>query len=144
MREINLNIQGIGMDFMDFRQANVIARSIAGLFDKEPAVVAWHDGMLKRMSPAIEGADVLSRWRDYGEAFGGDINVSAKGDFDFIFADSSSFEGLGRSPYIAQHDKQGHEYLCVAERLRDPDNPHGEACFRIDENTETMSSLHEG
>jgi hypothetical protein len=141
MRDINVSVQGIGMDF---GKANVVARAVAGLFNKEPTVVAWHDGMRKRMSPAIEGADIQSRWRDYGAAFGGDIDVNVNGDFDFVFADTSRFESLGPSPYIALHDKQGHEYLCLAEHLRNPDNPKEEACFRIDENAEALSSLHEG
>jgi hypothetical protein len=31
-----------------------------------------------------------------------------------------------------------------AEHLRDPDIPHGEACFRVDDKPETMRSMHDG
>jgi hypothetical protein len=48
------------------------------------------------------------------------------------------------SPYIALHDELGHQYLCHAEHLRNPKNPQHEACFRIDENMEAPSGLHEG
>ncbi len=139
MKEIYLRVQGIDMDF---RKANVLARSVAAFFEKEPAVVAWHDAARRQMSPVIEGADTRSRWRDYGKAYGGDLNVSVNDDYDFIFADSSDFQGLEHSPYVAVRDKQGHEYLCLAESLRDPNNPHEEACFRIDE--PEHSALHEG
>jgi hypothetical protein len=140
MRDINVSIQGMSLDF---KKAGSVAHSLAGLFEREPTVVAWHDATRNKMSPVIAGADVQSRWRDYGQAYGGDINVNVNGDFDFIFADTSEFEGLGKSPYISVHDKQGHEYLCLAESLRDPSNPKEEACYRIDD-TEANSALHEG
>ena len=138
MREINLHVQGVDMDF---KKANTLARSVAAFFEKEPAMVAWNDAIRHQMSPVIEGA-TRNRWRDYGEAYGGKLNVSVNDDFDFIFADSSEYEGLEHSPYVAVRDKMGHEYLCLAESLRDPNNPQEDACFRIDE--AEHSALHEG
>lgn len=139
MKQVHLNISGIDLDY---RSASVIAQSIAGLSEKEPTVIAWNDVRRHRMSPVIEGADER-RWREYGESHGGDVSVSVNGDFDFIFADAGSFEKLGSSPYVSVHDKQGHEYLCLAPALRDPANPKEGACFPIDE-TDSPSALHEG
>ena len=141
MREISINIQGVGMDF---RQAAKVAKSIATLFDQEPTLVSWHDGKRKIMSPAIEGADVFTRWRDYGESMGGDVEVAVNGDYDFIFADTRNFETLGPSPYISLQDSEGHMYLCLPEHLRDASNPTEEACIRIDEPKRSPSALHEG
>lgn len=140
MKQINVNIQGIDVGY---KQANSIANSIAALFDRQPTVVAWHDKPKARISPVIEGADVNTRWHDYGESHGGDISISVNGDYDFIFADSDSFEELGPSPYISVQDSQGNQYLCRMGDLRDPSHPDTEACFSIEEDM-TPSSMHAG
>lgn len=139
MKEIKISVQGMELDY---NQAKDVARALAGSFDKEPTVVAWYDAHRHLMSPVIEGGD-QNRWHDYGEANGGNISIDVNGDFDFIFADSTEFEGLGRSPYVAVQDKTGKQYLCLLEELRDPNNPQQEACYAL-ESSETMSALHEG
>jgi len=130
MERVELNLNGVTLDY---RKANTIAQSVAHLFDKEPSVVAWYDGPNKKMSPVIEGADVVNRWKDYGESHGGNVSISINGDYDFIFADSAEFEEVGPSPYISLHDVQGHEYLCLPEHLRDPKNPQADACLQVEE-----------
>lgn len=130
MRQLNISVEGANLDY---EQANKIARSVAGLFDEEPAVVAWHDAVRSKMSPLIEGADVHNRWHDYGESHGGDIAVTVNGDYDFIFADSSGFEEESPSPYVSVHDAQGNEYLCLTENLKDPNNPQENACYKLDD-----------
>ena len=55
MKQNNVNVQGLPLDY---QMADNIARSVAGMLEYEPTVVAWHDGIEHRMSPVIEGADV--------------------------------------------------------------------------------------
>jgi hypothetical protein len=140
MRQVNINLQGVDLDY---RKANQIAQAVARLFDSEPTMVAWHDQPSARMSPVIEGADIHNRWRDYGEAHGGNVNISVNGDYDFIFADSTGFEGLGATPYISVHDAQGNQFLCRMGDLRDREHPEQDACFSIEQDM-TPSSLHGG
>ncbi len=140
MKQINISISGMDMDY---KTANTIARSIAATMDAEPTVVAWHDARSAKMSPVIEGSDIHSRWRDYGETHGGDVSVSVNGDYDFIFADSNQFDELGESPYISLHDSQGNQFLCRMGDLRDPNDPHQEACFSIEQG-DAPSTMHSG
>jgi hypothetical protein len=140
MKQVNVNIEGMDLDY---KQANSIANDVARLFDKEPTVVAWHDKPHSRMSPVIEGADIHSRWHDYGESHGGNVAISVNGDYDFIFADSGEFEELGTSPYISVQDDQGNQFLCRMGDLRDPKHPNLEACFSIEADM-TPSSMHAG
>ena len=130
MQQLSVNVQGVELDY---EQANKIARSVAELFDEEPAVVAWHDGVHAKMSPVIEGADVQTRWHDYGESHGGNVAVTVNGDYDFIFADSSQYEEESPSPFVSVHDAQGNEYLCLTENLKDPTNPQENACYKLDD-----------
>lgn len=140
MKQINLTVTGMNMDY---RTANAIARSVAGLLDQEPTVVAWHDGVRNKMSPVIEGADTQNRWNDYGVSHGGNLSVSVNGDYDFIFADSEAFEELGSSPYVSLQDTEGNQFLCRIGDLRDPRDPHQQACFSIEQGS-TPSSMHGG
>lgn len=123
-----------GMD-LDYKMASKLASDIAER-DKElsePVMVAWHDKKLSRMSPVIEGGNIETRWHDYGESHGGRLEVDVNCEYDFIFADSSDFEKYGPSPYINLHDKQGNEFLCQINALRDPHNPSKEACVPLDD-----------
>ena len=130
MKDINISLSGMDMNY---KMASVIANTIANqLNGHEPVVVAWHDKTTSRMSPVIEGADLNTRWHDYGESHGGKLEVSVNGDFDFIFADSSEFETLGPSPLVNLHDTIGNEYLCQISALRDPKHPNEEACVRME------------
>lgn len=129
MKEIQVNIQGMGLDY---KSAQAIADSIASMIDSEPTIVAWHDKLQAKMSPVIEGADINTRWHDYGVAFGGDLNVSINGEYDFIFTDTSACEQGVPSPYMTVYDKSGHEYMCLMGELRDPQNPTEQACIQTD------------
>lgn len=140
MRHVNITINGMELDY---RTANTIARSVASLIDQDPTVVAWHDGINNRMSPVIEGANVLSRWNDYGASHGGNLSVTINRDFDFIFADSEEYQELGSSPYVSLQDAEGNQFLCRIGDLRDPHDPHQQACFSIEQGS-TPSSMHSG
>lgn len=131
MKEVNISIQGMDLDY---KTAHRVANSVAGLFNQEPALIAWHDEPHQKMSPAIAGADIHSRWHDYGESYGGTVNISINGDYDFIYGDSAQFEGLEEPhPYIQVRDRQGNEYFCLPSSLKDPDNPKEDACYKLDE-----------
>jgi hypothetical protein len=140
MRQINVNIQGMDLKY---KQASQVANAVATLFEREPTVVAWHDQPHNRMSPVIEGADIHSRWREYGESHGGEVDISVNGDYDFIFADASEYEKHGTGPYISVQDEQGNQFLCRMGDLRDPKCPDQEACFSIEQGM-TPSTMHGG
>jgi len=140
MKQINISVNGMDIDY---KTASVIARSVAEQCEQEPTVVAWHDAKRHRMSPVIEGADEHSRWKDYGQSHGGDVNISINGDYDFIFAESEAFDELGTSPYLALQDAQGNQFLCRMGDLRDPKDPSQEACFSIEQGM-TPSAMHGG
>lgn len=129
MKQIDINVHGLSVDY---RTANNIAQSIAAMMEKEPTVIAWHDKQAAKMSPEIEGGDINTRWHDYGASHGGEVNVTINGDYDFIFADGSEFEQETPSPYRMVHDKDGHEYICLASQLRDPNDPSKSACEPVD------------
>ncbi|MDP1897553.1 MAG: AF1514 family protein [Sulfurimicrobium sp.] len=138
MKAAHINYSGMNLDY---KMASGLAATFA---DKDPNIidpvmVTWHDKQGARMSPAIEGADVNTRWHDYGESHGGKLEGDVNGEFDFIFADSSAFEPYGPSPYINLHDQHGNEYLCQINALRDPHDPSKEACVVLDDWTSKLT-----
>jgi hypothetical protein len=138
MKSAHINYSGVNLDY---KTASVLAASFA---DKDrdiidPVMVAWHDRKASRMSPVIEGGNLDSRWHDYGESHGGKLEIDINGDYDFIFADSSAFEPYTPSPYINLQDKNGNEYLCQINALRDPHNPSKEACVVLDDWTSKLT-----
>ena len=138
MKEAHINYSGLDLDYM---KASVLATSIAerdaNIID--PVMVAWHDKKSSRMSPVVEGGDLNTRWHDYGESHGGMLEVDINGEYEFIFGDSSAFDTYGPSPYINLHDKNGNEYLCQINALRDPHNPNQEACVPLDDWTSKLT-----
>ncbi|MDA8381574.1 MAG: AF1514 family protein [Betaproteobacteria bacterium] len=134
MKDINISLSGLDLSF---RMAGKIAAAVAGEIDgAEPVLVAWHDKDKARMSPTIEGGDIHSRWRDYGESHGGQVEVDVNGDYDFIFAAGEGFEGLGRSPYVNVRGASGEEYVCQLSALHDPKHPTEEACVKLEDTGE--------
>ncbi len=131
MREVHINYSGANLNY---KVASGLASSYAAseLGIGEPVMVAWHDKKASRMSPAIEGGDINTRWHDYGESHGGKLEVDINGDFDFVFADSTGFDELGPSPLVNLRDRAGNEYLCQINALRDPKHPSEEACVKLE------------
>jgi len=127
---------------IDYQAARALAARQAS-YDgemEEPVLLAWHDRPHGRMSPAIAGADLDSRWRDYGEAHGGCLEVSVGGAYDFIFADGAPFDDYGPSPYVNLTDARGNQYLCHAGSLRGGKTPDDDAaCQPLDEYTSKMT-----
>jgi len=102
-------------------------------------LMAWVDRKSERMSPAIAGADIHTRWHDYGESHGGQVEVDVGGDYAFIYADSSGYEPYGPSPYVNLRDDRGNEFVCQVNQLEDPHRPGGDACTAIDEWTSKLT-----
>lgn len=130
MKDINVSLSGV---HVDYQMASQIALATAHVINggKEPIVVAWHDKAKSRMSPVIEGADIHTRWHDYGESHGGQLEVDINGEYDFIFADAGQYESGAPSPYVSVHDAKGQEFLCEINALKDPRKPGEEACVRL-------------
>lgn len=129
---------------LDYSMANSLAQAVAQKDREllEPVIVAWHDKRESRMSPDIAGADVNTRWRDYGESHGGELEVDVNGEFDFVFADASCFEKYGPSSYRSLHDQLGQEYICLSYSLSHPHNasiPSHDACVALDEWTSKLT-----
>lgn len=105
----------------------------------EPVLMAWYDRRSEKMSPVIEGADLRTRWHDYGESHGGKLEIDVAGDYAFIYAESSPYEPYGPSPLSNLHDAQGNEYLCQTGLLKNPGQPTREACVALDEWTSKLT-----
>ena len=99
----------------------------------DPVLVAWYDRKAARMSPGIEGADLNTRWRDYGASHGGVLEIDVGDNYAFIYADSSLFDPFETGPYRNLHDAQGNEHLCQVNLLRNPREPAADACTALDE-----------
>jgi len=128
MKQIDIDVRGMEMGYAT---ASIIAQALAATMEKVPTVVAWHDKPHARMSPNIEGGDIHSRWHDYGESFGGEFNITINGDYDFIFADAENFDTVESTAFRMVKDSEGHEYMCQANLLRDPNDP-GKTCEQVD------------
>lgn len=105
----------------------------------DPVLVAWYDRKAARMSPVIEGADLRTRWHDYGASHGGKLEIDVAGDFTFIYADSSPFDPFAAGPYSNLHDAQGNEYLCQVNLLDKSHKPTAGACTPLDEWTSKLT-----
>lgn len=86
MNRVEIAVSGMNIDR---DRARRIANALADSCIKEPEVVAWHDRPNDQISPEIEGADHHTRWHDYGEHFGGVLEIGINGDYDFIFTDAA-------------------------------------------------------
>lgn len=105
----------------------------------DPVLVAWHDRRAEKMSPVIEGADLRTRWHDYGASHGGKLEIDVAGDYTFIYADSSPFDPYEAGPYANLHDAQGNEYLCQIGLLKLSGVPDKDACVALDEWTSKLT-----
>ena len=126
---------------MDFARAAQLAAAVAN-DDREviePVLVAWYDRQAGRMSPAIEGADLSYRWRDYGTSHGGRLEVDVGDDYAFIYAESSAFDAYEACPLSNLRDEQGNEYLCQINMLDDRHRPNARACVALDEWTSKLT-----
>jgi hypothetical protein len=139
MRQTHIANPGVNLDYLN---AAILAARCADDDPEviEPVLVAWYDRKAARMSPAIEGADLRSRWHDYGESHGGRLEVDVGDDYAFIYGDSSAFDPYEEAcPYINVRDAQGNEYLCQSGLMTDTQNPTAAACVPLDEWTSKLT-----
>lgn len=126
---------------MNYRMAAQLAATYADQDAEviDPILMAWYDRKAARMSPVIEGADLNTRWRDYGASHGGKLEIHVGDDYTFIYADSSPFDPFAAGPYSNLRDAQGNEYLCQAGLLNDPHVPQTKACVALNEWTSKLT-----
>ena len=138
MRLAHIPHSGSGLDY---RQAIALATRLADEYKEviEPMLMAWYDRKAARMSPVIEGADVRTRWHDYGMSHGGRLEIEVGGDYAFIYSESSAFDPYEACPYSNITDEQGTEYLCQINLLSDPHRPTPQACVPLDEWTSKLT-----
>jgi hypothetical protein len=77
MRDINISIEGIDLNY---QTACAMANSVASMIENKPIIMAWHDKPHGKMGTDIPGGDLNTRWHDYGENYGGNLDVSVNGD----------------------------------------------------------------
>lgn len=138
MRQAHISDTGVALTY---QQAAALAAKFAE-DDRdviEPVLVAWYDRKGERMSPVIEGADLRSRWHDYGASHGGKLEIEIGGDYTFIYADSSAFDPYDPSPYSNLTDKDGNEYICQINLMADKGKPTPDACTPLDEWTSKLT-----
>lgn len=138
MRQAHINYPATDLTYLK------AARLAATLADEdteviEPVLVAWYDRRDSKMSPVIAGADLRSRWHDYGASHGGKLEIDVAGDYAFIYADSSAFDPYEACPYANLRDAQGNEFLCQIGLLGDPRVPTKKACVALDEWTSKLT-----
>lgn len=139
MRQAHITYPATDLNYhLAAQLASAMAEQDAEVID--PVLVAWYDRKGARMSPVIEGADLRTRWHDYGESHGGKLEIDVAGDFAFIYADSSPFDTYQEAgPYANLHDAQGNEYLCQIGLLKDSRTPDQGACVALDEWTSKLT-----
>jgi hypothetical protein len=138
MRQAHITSPATDLNYLMAAQlASTLADQDVEVID--PVLVAWYDRKGEKMSPVIEGADLRTRWHDYGASHGGKLEIDVAGDYSFIYADSSAFDSLEAGPYANLHDAQGKEYLCQINLLNDPHQPTAKACVALDEWTSKLT-----
>jgi len=107
MKTSHISRLGVNLDYLAASKlAVLLAKRDSSVID--PMIVAWRDKKTSRVSPVIGDCVSKTSWREYGENHGGKLEVDVNGEFDFIFADSNTFESYSSRPYvneIAQEDR---------------------------------------
>jgi hypothetical protein len=81
---------------------------------REPVVLSWRDLRAGRIAPEIPGAVTPDRWKEYGIANGGALEIDVGEDYRFILGDSADFEGP-EMRLSNLHDAEGHDWLCLGD-----------------------------
>jgi hypothetical protein len=76
---------------VDFHQARISAVGKAGETLKQPVIIAWKDDDKGQLAPEIPGG-ATDRWQDYGENFGGKLEINVGEHFHFIFTEATDFD----------------------------------------------------
>jgi hypothetical protein len=116
MKDIKIASESTSTDFYGARRQAV---SKAGEILSKPVIIAWKDDKSGRFGPDIPGG-VGNRWHDYGENYGGKLELEVGDDFHFIFSEASDFEEPDLNlTSIQEHD--GTSILCVNNACTDED-----------------------
>ncbi|MEJ2687102.1 MAG: AF1514 family protein [Gammaproteobacteria bacterium] len=104
---------------LDFNQARRQAVSKAREQLQDPVVVAWKDDNRDQMAPEIPGG-VGNRWHDYGENFGGKLEMNVGDSYHFIFSEVGDVEEPDlKLSNVREED--GTTFLCLTEACTDDD-----------------------
>jgi hypothetical protein len=85
----------------------------------EPVIVAWKDDKTGRFGPEIPGG-VGNRWHNYGENYGGKLELTVGNNYHFIFTDSAQLDKPDINLYSISKEKGGY-FLCLNEACTDED-----------------------
>jgi hypothetical protein len=116
MKDIKIAAESSSTDFYTARRQAV---SKAGEVLSKPVIIAWKDDMSGHFGPDIPGG-VGDRWHDYGENYGGKLELEVGDGFHFIFTEASEFEEPDLNlTSIKEHD--GTTILCVNNACTEED-----------------------
>ena len=116
METVSISSINPSIDFVHARE-KAIAEAKARI--TEPVIVAWKDDKRGTFAPDIPGGKD-ERWHDYGENFGGQLELTVGNSYHFIFTDSSAFE----KPDInlkSLSTEDGAYFLCLDDACTDED-----------------------
>jgi hypothetical protein len=85
----------------------------------EPVIVAWKDDRTGRFRPEIPGG-IGNRWYDYGENYGGKLELTVGNNYHFIFTDSADFNKPDVNLSSISRENGGY-FLCLSEACTDED-----------------------
>ncbi|MEJ2643479.1 MAG: AF1514 family protein [Gammaproteobacteria bacterium] len=110
MESVNIGTDNASMNF-DQARRQAVAKAKEKLQD--PVVIAWKDDRADQMAPEIPGG-VGSRWHDYGENYGGKLEMNVGGSYHFIFSEVGDVDEPDLKLSNIQ-DEDGTTFLCLTE-----------------------------
>lgn len=116
MKTVNLTVKDASMDFSKARHQAVIK---ADEMLSDPVIVAWKDDRSKRFAPEIPGGKE-DRWHDYGENFGGKLEMNVGDKFHFIFTEAADFDQPDLN-LTSIDEEDGTKILCVNNACTEED-----------------------
>lgn len=116
MKNVSISVDKTPIDFNYAREQAV---NKAQEMISEPTIVAWKDDQTNHFAPEIPGGKG-KRWHDYGENFGGELELTVADKYHFIFVDSSKFDKPDLN-LTSITKKDGGYFLCLNEACTDED-----------------------
>ncbi len=116
METINIAVENPSIDF---REARRQAAGKAGEILSKPVIIAWKDDKTRHSGPEIPGGS-SDRWHDYGESFGGKLELTVGDDFHFILTEAAYNEEPDLNLTSISED-DGTTILCVNNACTEED-----------------------
>jgi hypothetical protein len=69
----------------------------------EPVVLSWRDEMSGTIAPEIPGAVTRERWKEYGAANGGKLEVDVGATYHFILGEAADFHEGRPQPLVERN-----------------------------------------